>query len=123
MLSLSPHLLPRVVVSLQIAVVAPEADVEAVGEVAGLAELLQEVHAVTSAAEAGPHPGAVHVLGALHPALVLPLLLAAHPEGLVPDVDEGPLHDGQHLEVSGNHDPTRLVSENLRKIVNEVSTG
>lgn len=85
---------------------------EAVGEVAGPAELLQEVHAVAPAAEAGPDPGAVHVFRALHPALSLALLLAGHPEGLVPDVDEGPLHDSQHLEMSGNHDPTGLVSEN-----------
>ena len=33
-----------------------------------------------------------------------------------PDVDEGPLHNGQHLEMSGNHDPTWLVSGNEKII-------
>ncbi len=94
---------------------------KAVGEVAGPAELLQEVHAVAPAAEAAPDPRAVQVLRALHPALALAPLLARHPEGLVPDVDERPFHDGQHLEMSGNHHPTWLVSKN-GKIVNEVST-
>ena len=61
------------------------------------------------------------MLWALHPALALTTLLTRHPEGLVPDVNERPLHDGQHLEMSGYHYPAWLVSEN-RKIVNEVST-
>ena len=118
----SSHLLPRVVVPLEAAVVALEADVKAVGEVAGPAQLLQEVHAVAPAAEAGPASWAtVHKLRALHPALSLSLLLAGHPEGLVPDVDERPLHNGQHLEMGGYHHTAWLVSEN-RKIVNEVST-
>ena len=46
------YLLPRVIVPFEVAIVAVEADVEAVGEVAGLTQLLQEVHAVSSAAEA-----------------------------------------------------------------------
>ena len=59
---------------------------EAVGEVAGPAELLQEVHAVAPAAEAGPAPlTTVHKLRALHPSLGLSLLLATNPEGLVPE--------------------------------------
>ena len=100
---------------------------EAVGEVAGLAELLQQVHAVAAAAEAVPDPGPIHVLRTLHPALPLAPLLAGHPEGLVPDVDEGPLHNSQHLEMSGNHDPTWLVSGNEKIIrsvhkINEKST-
>ena len=71
---------------LEVAVVALEADVEAVGEVAGPAEVLQEVHAVSPAAEAGPASlTTVHQLRALHPALGLPLLLATNPEGLVPE--------------------------------------
>ena len=126
--NVAPDLLPRVVVPLQVAVVTPEADVEAVGEVAGLAELLQQVHAVSAAAEAvSDPPGSIHVLRTLHPALPLAPLLAGHPEGLVPDVDEGPLHNGQHLEMSGNHDPTWLVSGNEKIIwsvhkINETST-
>ena len=107
------------------AVVALEANVQAVGEVAGPAQLLQEIHAVAPTAEAAPHPGSsptVHVLGALHPALALARLLARHPEGLVHDVDEGPLHDGQHLEMSGDHDSTWLVSVS-GEMVNEVSAG
>ena len=50
-----PLLLVCVIVSLQAAVVAVQADVEAVGEVAGLPQVLQQVHAVPPAAVAATH--------------------------------------------------------------------
>ena len=50
-----PLLLICLIVSLQAAVVAVQADVEAVGEVAGLPQVLQQVHAVPPAAVAATH--------------------------------------------------------------------
>ena len=37
------------------------------------------------------------------PSFVWLVLLTGNTEGLVPDVDEGPLHNGQHLEVGWDH--------------------
>ena len=45
-----PLLLARIIVPLQAPIVTVQADVQAVGKVAGLSQVLQQVHAVPSAA-------------------------------------------------------------------------
>ena len=47
--------------------------------------------------------GMEDIFRALLPTLGRILLLTRHPEGLVPDVDEGPLHNGQHLQMCWDH--------------------